>query len=71
MVTGEIGPGSGYQSDQLGEKLQRLEDEVGGAVSEGRGTTTREVVTDKLRSYSITSRNYLLSWSFLSSALNR
>ncbi len=30
MVTGEIGPGSRYQCSEFGEKLQRLEDEVGG-----------------------------------------
>jgi len=35
MVTGEIGPGSGYESRQPSQKLQRLEDEVGGAVLEG------------------------------------
>ena len=35
MVTGEIGPGSGYESRQLSQELHRLEDEVGGAVLEG------------------------------------
>ena len=34
MVTGEIGPGFGDESRQLSQKLQRLEDKVGGAVSE-------------------------------------
>jgi len=34
MVSGEIGPGSGNQGCELGEELQRLEDEVGGAVLE-------------------------------------
>ena len=35
MVTGEIGPGSGYESRQLSQKLQRFEDEMCGAVLEG------------------------------------
>ena len=35
VVTGEIGPGSGYESRQLSQKLQRFEDEMCGAVLEG------------------------------------
>ena len=35
VVTGEIGTRSGYEGCQLSQKLHRLEDEVGGAVSEG------------------------------------
>ncbi len=34
MISGEIGPGSGYQSRKLGKELQRLEDKVRGAVLE-------------------------------------
>ena len=35
VVTGEIRPRSGYESGQFSQKLHRLEDKVGGAVSEG------------------------------------
>ena len=35
MVTGEIRTRSGYERRQLGQKLHRLEDKVGGAIFEG------------------------------------
>ena len=35
MVAGEIDPRSGYESCQFGQKLQRLEDKVGGSVAKG------------------------------------